>query len=94
MARVGGARMPKGFAQFEARAYHQGTDGRTGTGDDVDLGVVDATWSLRNTRSPSTTTTSSSSAELMHVADSSRPRRTAPIQNGVEIETTSATYGS
>jgi quinohemoprotein amine dehydrogenase len=46
MARVGGARMPKGFTQFEARAYHQGTDGRTGTGDDVDLGVVDATWSL------------------------------------------------
>ena len=46
MARVGGERMPKGFTQFEARAYHRGPDGRTGTGDDVDLGIVDATWSL------------------------------------------------
>ena len=46
MARVGGARMPKGYTQFEARAYNQGADGRTGTDDDVDLGVVDATWSL------------------------------------------------
>ena len=46
MARVGGERMPKGYAQFEARAYHRGTDGRAGTADDVDLGVVDATWSL------------------------------------------------
>ena len=46
MARVGGGRMPKGYTQFEARAYHRGTDGRAGTDDDVDLGVVDATWSL------------------------------------------------
>jgi quinohemoprotein amine dehydrogenase len=46
MARVGGEAMPKGYTQFEARAYHQGSDGRTGTDDDVDLGVVDATWSL------------------------------------------------
>ena len=46
MARVGGAVMPKGYVQFEARAYHDGPDGATGTGDDVDLGIVDATWSL------------------------------------------------
>ncbi len=46
MARVGGAVMPKGYAQFEARAYHDGPDGTTGTADDVDLGMVDATWSL------------------------------------------------
>ena len=46
MARVGGERMPKGYTQFEARAYHRGTDGRTGTDDDVDLGMVDAAWSL------------------------------------------------
>ena len=38
--------MPKSYTQFEARAYHRGTDGRMGTDDDVDLGVVDATWSL------------------------------------------------
>ncbi len=46
MARVGGGPMPKGYTQFEARAYHRGTDGKAGTADDVDLGVVDATWSL------------------------------------------------
>ena len=46
MARVGGGPMPKGYVQFEARAYHQGTDGQTGTDDDVDLGIVAATWSL------------------------------------------------
>jgi len=46
MARVGGAAMPKGYVQFEARAFHRGPDGRVGTGDDVDLGIVDASWSL------------------------------------------------
>ena len=46
MARVGGERMPKGYMQFEARAYHDGPDGKTATDDDVDLGVVDATWSI------------------------------------------------
>ena len=46
MARIGGERMPKGYVQFEARAYHDGADGTTGTDDDVDLGMVDATWSL------------------------------------------------
>ena len=46
MARVGGVAMPKGYLQFEARAYHDGPDGKTNTDDDVDLGVVDATWSI------------------------------------------------
>ena len=38
--------MPKGYVQFEARAFHRGSDGRVGTEDDVDLGLVDASWSL------------------------------------------------
>ena len=46
MARVGGAAMPKGFVQFEARAYHDGPDGKSGTDDDIDLGLAGATWSL------------------------------------------------
>ena len=46
MARIGGVAMPKGYVQFEARAYHDGPDGKTGTDDDVDLGLVDATWSI------------------------------------------------
>lgn len=46
MARIGGTVHPKGHVQFEARAYHDGADGATGTDDDVDLGMVDAAWSL------------------------------------------------
>jgi quinohemoprotein amine dehydrogenase len=46
MARVGGITFPKALAQFEARAFHNGADNRADTPDDVDLGVVDATWSL------------------------------------------------
>ena len=46
MARVGGARFPKQFQQFEARAYHDGPDGESNTDDDLALGVVDVTWSV------------------------------------------------
>ena len=46
MARVGGAAMPKRYVQFEARAYHDGPDGETETDDDVDLGMIDAEWSI------------------------------------------------
>lgn len=46
MARVGGIRFPKQFQQFEARAWHHGPDGEPATDDDLDLGMVDARWSL------------------------------------------------
>jgi quinohemoprotein amine dehydrogenase len=46
MARVGGVTFPKGLAQFEARAYDSGADNRGDTADDIDLGVVNATWSI------------------------------------------------
>lgn len=46
MARVGGAVFPKMLAQFEAHAFHNGADGRPDTPDDVELGLVDAAWSL------------------------------------------------
>lgn len=46
MARVGGAAFPPRLAQFEARAYSHGPDGRAGTPDDLDLGPVDVRWSL------------------------------------------------
>ncbi|MDP9145828.1 MAG: quinohemoprotein amine dehydrogenase subunit alpha [Actinomycetota bacterium] len=45
MARVGGVQFPKQFAQFEAVAWHNGPDGRPDTPDDINLGVVPATWS-------------------------------------------------
>ena len=46
MARVGGVVFPKMLAQFEAVGYHNGPDGKPETKDDVQLGVVDATWSI------------------------------------------------
>jgi quinohemoprotein amine dehydrogenase len=46
MARVGGVNFPKEFAQFEAIAYHNGPDGKPDTADDIEIGPVDAAWSL------------------------------------------------
>jgi quinohemoprotein amine dehydrogenase len=46
MARVGGAAFPKALAQFEARAFDHGPDNRADTPDDIDLGVVPATWTI------------------------------------------------
>jgi quinohemoprotein amine dehydrogenase len=46
LARLGSARHPKGYQQFEAVAYQRGADGKLRTADDVDLGPIDVTWSL------------------------------------------------
>jgi len=46
MARVGGTVFPKALAQFEAHAYDNGPDNRPDTADDIDLGIVPATWTL------------------------------------------------
>ena len=46
LARVGGANFPKQFQQFEAVAYANGPDGKPNTKDDIELGLVDATWSI------------------------------------------------
>lgn len=46
MARVGGATFPKGFAQFEAWGFDNGSDGKPDTPDDVNLGLVNASWGL------------------------------------------------
>jgi len=46
MARVGGVNFPKQFQQFEAIAVANGPDGKPNTKDDVDLGLVDPTWSI------------------------------------------------
>jgi len=46
MARVGGNEFPKMLAQFEAWAYNNGADGKPETADDIELGLVDATWTL------------------------------------------------
>jgi quinohemoprotein amine dehydrogenase len=46
MARVGGVVFPKMLAQFEAVAFSNGPDGKPDTKDDLNLGIVDAAWSL------------------------------------------------
>lgn len=46
MARVGGAVFPKRFEQFEARGFNDGPDNQPHTADDLDLGVLNVTWSL------------------------------------------------
>ena len=46
MAAFGGEGYPRGFQQFEAIGYQRGADGRAHTADDVELGPVDATWSM------------------------------------------------
>ena len=46
LARLGGSVHPKGYQQFEAWAYNRGPDGKPNTADDVELGAVDAEWSV------------------------------------------------
>lgn len=46
MARVGGGTFPKMLAQFEAWAFNDGVDGRADTADDINLGLVDASWGM------------------------------------------------
>jgi quinohemoprotein amine dehydrogenase len=46
MARVGGNTFPKMLAQFEAWGYSNGADGKPDTADDIELGLVDAAWSM------------------------------------------------
>jgi quinohemoprotein amine dehydrogenase len=46
MARVGGVVFPKQVQQFEAVAFHNGADGRPDTPDDIELGPLEATWSV------------------------------------------------
>ena len=46
MARVGGDTFPKMLAQFEAWGYSNGADGKPDSPDDIELGLVDASWSM------------------------------------------------
>jgi quinohemoprotein amine dehydrogenase len=46
MGRVGGVVSPKMLVRFEAIAWSNGPDGKPDTKDDIDLGPVDATWSI------------------------------------------------
>lgn len=46
LAAFGGQKYPRGFQQFEAIGYQRGADGKPHTADDLELGPVDAAWSM------------------------------------------------
>jgi quinohemoprotein amine dehydrogenase len=46
LAHLGSETHPKGFQQFEAVAYQRGADGKLHTADDVELGPIDANWTV------------------------------------------------
>jgi quinohemoprotein amine dehydrogenase len=46
LARLGSQTHPKGYQQFEAIAYQRGADGKTQGASDIELGPVDAKWSV------------------------------------------------
>ena len=49
LARLGGDETdvhPRGYLQFEAVAWHRGADGKARTADDIELGPIDAAWSI------------------------------------------------
>lgn len=46
LAGFGGERRPRGYQQFEAIGFQRGPDGRARTEDDLQLGPVDASWSI------------------------------------------------
>jgi quinohemoprotein amine dehydrogenase len=47
MAAFGDETRPRGYQQFEAIAYLKGADGKRHTADDMELGPVDVTWSMK-----------------------------------------------
>jgi quinohemoprotein amine dehydrogenase len=46
LAQLGSEVHPKGYQQFEAVAYQRGADGKAHTADDVELGPIDANWTV------------------------------------------------
>ncbi len=80
MARVGGVRVPKQFQQFEARAYHDGPDGEANTDDDLDLGLVDATWGLEEYAA------TFGDDDLRYVGDIDGQGRFTPALDGPNVE--------
>ena len=48
MARLGGVTAKKRFVQFEAHAFSNGLDGIPGNSDDLDLGMIKASWSIED----------------------------------------------
>jgi quinohemoprotein amine dehydrogenase len=46
LAHLGSQQHPKGYQQFEAVAYQRGADGKPHTADDVELGPIDANWTV------------------------------------------------
>lgn len=47
IARLGSAKHPKGYDQFDAWGYDNGPDGKPYTADDVNVGIVPVDWSVQ-----------------------------------------------
>ena len=93
MARVGGVVFPKQLQQFDAVAYYNGPDGKSDTDDDLEIGRVNATWSLEEYG------VTYDDDDIKFVG-SDRPERvvhartpTGPIRRAARAATTSATCG-
>ncbi len=80
MARVGGVRFPKQFQQFEARAWHDGPDGEPATDDDLDLGMVDARWSIEEYA------VTIGDDDIRYVGDIAADGRFVPAVDGPNVE--------
>ncbi|MDP6582082.1 MAG: quinohemoprotein amine dehydrogenase subunit alpha [Vicinamibacterales bacterium] len=80
MARVGGIRFPKQYQQFEARAFHDGPDGESETDDDLDLGIVDVSWSLEEYAA------TFGDDDLQHVGALDAQGRFTPAVDGPNVE--------
>ena len=80
MARVGGIQVPKQYQQFEARAFHDGPDSESGTDDDLDLGVVDVTWTLEEYAA------TFGDDDIRYVGEIDRQGRFTPAVDGPNVE--------
>lgn len=47
ISRLGGGKHPKGYGQFDAWGFDNGPDGKPYTADDVNIGPIDADWSIQ-----------------------------------------------
>ncbi len=47
ISRLGGGKHAKGYGQFDAWGFDNGPDGKPYTADDVNIGIVDADWSMQ-----------------------------------------------
>ena len=93
LARVGGTVFPKQLQQFDAIAYYNGPDGKPDTDDDLEIGRVNANWSLEEYGVTYDDDDVKFVGDGRARRDSSRRTSTVRIRSGARTATTSATCG-